>query len=391
MIDLDPQATLTCYVSDCKQDANIRTLDEIYPSDDSTIFTGMNSVLSEKVDRSVKRNEGGDGVPSALDSNQIIGPNKIECIYGKNNTSYDYLYSCLTDGKYPSKIPELSKVNIDTHDGKLLLLPGSFDLPLLESSYTDEPTFSRRHIFHMSLSWLMKKLAEKYDLDFILIDLGPNFGILNRCFVMNCDYLQPVANMEVFSIASAKAMFESAIPEFYKTWSMYSADMNSEFRNKYIKEFNSRSGENVESLYPGYRLKDQYCRILPIIFTRYATYHIKTLNEKVIAFSATSSLLTFRMYIQDILFSDNERQIRIPDWISSPDDMLLQAVPYVHDAPAVLQEFGRTFPEAHTTDIMKKEINDHYTNQKRQLIKHDVSILAPRFHILAKMYINKLI
>jgi cellulose biosynthesis protein BcsQ len=88
---------------------------------------------------------------------------------------------------------------------RLLLLPGDIRLSEFEQALGDAWTdcFKRRLggiRATCSLSALISDLAEKFKIDFVMYDTGPNIGPLNRVLLLDCDYfIVPVA-CDLFSV-----------------------------------------------------------------------------------------------------------------------------------------------------------------------------------------------
>jgi cellulose biosynthesis protein BcsQ len=95
----------------------------------------------------------------------------------------------------------------------LLLLPGSNTL--LRCSFRTEDPKRRLRSFG-SVGRLFDKLAAVYNLDFILVDLGPNIDEITKVFVCSCDFLLPPVYPDFFSASSVKGLLEEVLPDWMK-------------------------------------------------------------------------------------------------------------------------------------------------------------------------------
>jgi cellulose biosynthesis protein BcsQ len=55
-----------------------------------------------------------------------------------------------------------------------------------------------------SFKGLLKYLCDRYQLDFIFVDMSPSSGVLNEILAMNCDYILPPTFADRFSLSSAQ-------------------------------------------------------------------------------------------------------------------------------------------------------------------------------------------
>ncbi len=107
---------------------------------------------------------------------------------------------------------EFHKVEIYTTsvDG-LYLLPGDIRLSEYEIELSDNwsDCFQgkiRGLNVTTSLSMLANYYAQKYKLDFIFFDTGPNIGPLNRIILLDCDYFLVPGACDLFSVRALKTL-----------------------------------------------------------------------------------------------------------------------------------------------------------------------------------------
>jgi cellulose biosynthesis protein BcsQ len=93
----------------------------------------------------------------------------------------------------------------------LFLLPGDIRLSEFEVSLSDmwrECLQRRVRGFRgvSALSLLVNRAAERYDIDYIFYDSGPNIGALNRVILLDCDYFIIPAACDTFSARAIKTL-----------------------------------------------------------------------------------------------------------------------------------------------------------------------------------------
>jgi len=62
---------------------------------------------------------------------------------------------------------------------------------------------------------LLLLTAEKYKIDYIIVDVGPSVGLLNTIVVNSCDYILPPVCPDTFSFQTVVGLVERVIPEIF--------------------------------------------------------------------------------------------------------------------------------------------------------------------------------
>lgn len=91
--------------------------------------------------------------------------------------------------------------------------------------------------------------------EFVLIDLGPSSGYLNRVFVMSSDYILPMALADRMSLCSTDGLLYTVLP----IWMEWFAD---------IKALDARRDADEDAFTRSFKFGDRAPRILPIIVTK---------------------------------------------------------------------------------------------------------------------------
>lgn len=109
---------------------------------------------------------------------------------------------------------------------RVYLLPGDIRLSQyeldLQPSWVD--CFQRKikgFVMTTALSNLVDVCAEDIDADFVLYDVGPNIGPLNRAILLDCDYFIVPAACDYFSTRALKTLGHS-IASWIKDWDIIS-------------------------------------------------------------------------------------------------------------------------------------------------------------------------
>jgi chromosome partitioning protein len=98
---------------------------------------------------------------------------------------------------------------VDTHvekiNDRLFLLPGDLELSLLEDKLSKEwfecltgewYPFALQSAFYR----IIRNAAEKYQIEYVFIDVGPNFGAINRASLISSDCLIVPSSADLFSL-----------------------------------------------------------------------------------------------------------------------------------------------------------------------------------------------
>ncbi len=101
----------------------------------------------------------------------------------------------------------------------LLLIPGDLELSLVEDKLSQEwyncltgewYPFALESAFYR----IIERAAEKHEVDYVFVDVGPNFGAINRATLISSDYLIVPSTADLFSLKGL-----SNIGERINTWS----------------------------------------------------------------------------------------------------------------------------------------------------------------------------
>lgn len=100
---------------------------------------------------------------------------------------------------------DIKEAHIERINDRLFLLPGDLDLSLVEDKLSKEwyecltgdwYPFALQSAFYR----IIKNAAEKYEIRYVFIDVGPNFGAVNRTALLSSDYLVIPSTADLFSL-----------------------------------------------------------------------------------------------------------------------------------------------------------------------------------------------
>jgi len=127
------------------------------------------------------------------------------------------IYHCLKPLVGAGDIDEPQLLNIATD---LFLLPGDVELSSFEETLSAEwPASTGDHNLHRSMRiqsafWcVMQKAAAKVQADFVLVDVGPNLGAINRSVLIGTDHVVIPLGADLFSLLALKNLGPSL-----RTW-----------------------------------------------------------------------------------------------------------------------------------------------------------------------------
>lgn len=188
-------------------------------------------------------------------SSIIIGENYLEQFY-KDNPEQN-IKSCLSpafDAK-PSLIQPAECVQVKSNN-KLFLLPGSFDLSEYEVSlgisFTVSAALGTLKNLPGSFNYLIHKTAEKYNADYVIIDMNPSLSAINQVLLESSDYFIVPAMPDYFSNMAINSLSKT-IPRWEK-WAITAReafkdatypfpDTTPKFLGTVIQRFNIRNGK----------------------------------------------------------------------------------------------------------------------------------------------------
>ena len=100
---------------------------------------------------------------------------------------------------------DILEAHIEPINDRLYLLPGDLELSLIEDKLSKEwyecltgewYPFALQSAFYR----IIKNAAERYSIDYVFIDVGPNFGAINRASLISSDYLIVPSTADLFSL-----------------------------------------------------------------------------------------------------------------------------------------------------------------------------------------------
>ena len=188
-------------------------------------------------------------------SSIVIGENNLEQFY-KDNPEQN-IKSCLSpafDAK-PSLIQPADCVQVKSND-KLFLLPGSFDLSEYEVSlgisFTVSAALGTLKNLPGSFNYLIQKTAEKYNADYVIIDMNPSLSAINQVLLESSNYFIVPAMPDYFSNMAINSLSKT-IPRWEK-WAVTAREAfkdatypfpetTPKFLGTVIQRFNIRNGK----------------------------------------------------------------------------------------------------------------------------------------------------
>ncbi|AGF57811.1 cellulose biosynthesis protein BcsQ [Clostridium saccharoperbutylacetonicum] len=186
--------------------------------------------------------------PQSNSTQVIIPEDKWDLYYGENSsrsTIYDF-FDGMDNGE-----PNLSNLEVSflAKDSKFKvdLIPGHPNLSVIDdlmSSCWDD-TIGQKKGGLRKLNWL-NQIKEKFkNYDYILIDVGPSLGALNRSILLNSDYFFTPMASDIFSLLGVKniaswmnrwmKLYEYALNTFELTDSTFNLN---EYKDKYLVNIN---------------------------------------------------------------------------------------------------------------------------------------------------------
>lgn len=139
----------------------------------------------------------------------VLGEDNYEQFYidHPNQNIKEYL-SPAFDGK-PQMIEPAECLQVKDNE-KLFLLPGSFDLSEYEVSlgvsFALSNALTSLKNLPGSFDYLIQKTAEKYNVDYVIIDMNPSLSAINQILLLSSDYFVVPANPDYFSIMAIRSL-----------------------------------------------------------------------------------------------------------------------------------------------------------------------------------------
>lgn len=186
-------------------------------------------------------------------TNIVMGDEHFEHYYENAGSNIKSAISPAFEGE-PFPIEAFSCLQVKENE-RLWLIPGSFELSEYEVSlgvsFTLSDTLGTLKNLPGSLFKLLNSTAEKYDADYILVDLNPSLSAFNQAFLISSDYFIVPASPDKFSIMALKSLAK-ILPQ-WETWAIKARDVLSnaayplpskkpKFLGTIMQRFNIRSG-----------------------------------------------------------------------------------------------------------------------------------------------------
>lgn len=155
----------------------------------------------------------------------------------------------------PQLIPIPDCPNIRGNE-KLYLLPGSFEITEFEVqlgvSFQLNKSFSTMESLPGSFYYLISKCAEKYNIDYVIIDMNPSLSAINQDLISVSDYFILPTSPDYFSHMALKSMAR-IIPQ-WERWAMNARiafndstyplpNVKPKFLGYTVNDFNIRNGK----------------------------------------------------------------------------------------------------------------------------------------------------
>ena len=146
----------------------------------------------------------------------VVGFEELEALYQSNNNIKDALSSAFESKPIPIEAVECFKIKeIDN----LYLLPGNikfaeYDITLGMAHNMSESFITLQNL-PGAINELLDKTAQKYNADYILIDMSPSLSSINQNLFMISDYFIIPTTPDYFSIMALESL-SNILPKWYK-------------------------------------------------------------------------------------------------------------------------------------------------------------------------------
>ncbi|MDB5263625.1 MAG: putative ATPase involved in chromosome partitioning [Adhaeribacter sp.] len=158
----------------------------------------------------------------------VIGEDEYENF---KNQSGDDLKTALAPAfeSRPELIKPVDCLNVK-NNADLFLLPGSFEITEYEVqlgvSFQLSNSFSTMKNLPGSFNFLIEKTAERYNIDFILIDVNPSLSAINQVLLISSDYFIVPTSPDYFSKMAIRSL--SRILPAWERWAKQARDLFSD-------------------------------------------------------------------------------------------------------------------------------------------------------------------
>lgn len=188
-------------------------------------------------------------------SSIVIGENNLEQFYRDHPERNIKSYLSAAFEAKPSLIEPAECVQVK-HNKKLFLLPGSFELSEYEVSlgisFTVSAALGALKNLPGSFNYLINKTAEKYNVDYVIIDMNPSLSSINQVLLESSDYFIVPAMPDYFSNMAINSL-ANIIPKWEK-WAVSAREAfrdatypfpthTPKFLGTIVQRFNIRNGK----------------------------------------------------------------------------------------------------------------------------------------------------
>lgn len=162
-------------------------------------------------------------------SQYALGTSKFDEFYQSNNPNNikDALIPAFTSK--PRLIDAVDCIPFDSNEN-LFLLPGHLDLSenevQLGLSFQLTESVGALKNLPGSFNYLFTKLADKYHIDYIVIDMNPSLSAINQDLLLSSDYFMVPTSPDIFSYMSIKSL--SKILPSWERWAKKARPMFSD-------------------------------------------------------------------------------------------------------------------------------------------------------------------
>jgi cellulose biosynthesis protein BcsQ len=145
-------------------------------------------------------------------------------------------------------------------NGNLFLLPGSFELSEYEVSLGVSFTLSEAMVTLKNLpgsfAFLIKKTADRYRADYVIVDLNPSLSAINQALLLSCNYFILPTAPDKFSALAIRSLSQ-VLPKWEK-WGVGARELFADasyplprstprFLGTVIQRFNIRKGRPTQA------------------------------------------------------------------------------------------------------------------------------------------------
>ncbi len=121
----------------------------------------------------------------------------------------------------------------------LWILPGDPRLVQLENEFMDVLDLRGTFFVHRLAGFrnMIYHITEnpELEIEYVIVDLGPNAGAINQVIILNCDYILPPLRGDYFSLCSMHGLLNKLVPLWLEFLKKYKREVQIEAREKYAK------------------------------------------------------------------------------------------------------------------------------------------------------------